>query len=71
MDEDGVTEDFQYHDNSLKEKEIELDLFDVFFREAAGPLHLVKLINFSDELDSLLVDAKTDRIDYSRIFLPK
>ena len=70
LDEDGITENFQYHEKSIKEKDIQLDFFDAFIRESAGPMHLVKFENFIGELNSLLVDEGTNKIDYNRMYIP-
>mmetsp|Transcript_23158 Transcript_23158/g.35864 ORF Transcript_23158/g.35864 Transcript_23158/m.35864 type:complete len:83 (+) Transcript_23158:14-262(+) len=53
---EGITENFQYHDVHIHEKKIQLDMFDMFFREIANPLYLLKFEDFKEEMDSLLID---------------
>ena len=41
IDEEGVTEDFQYHQKYIRKEKIKLDKYDKFYREIAYPMHYI------------------------------
>ena len=54
QDTDGITEDFQFHDIILDNKQIKLKPSDKFFREAFSPMHLMNFKFFNSILDKFL-----------------
>ena len=47
----GVTHDFQYHDNFVKDNGVKLDEFGKFYRSCACPMNLMTIAYFIPHLD--------------------
>ena len=60
----GVTENFQYHDNYIKENRVKLDQFGKFYRKTSQPLYLMKLEKFLDFVDCLRTDP-SGKVQYT------
>ena len=52
-DDDGVEEDFQYHEAKIAKNDIFLSLYDHIFRTATHPMYLIDVEAMWEELDSL------------------
>jgi len=46
QDDEGVTEDFQYHDNHIRKNKLKLSDFDKFYRRTSQPLFYMKVNDF-------------------------
>ena len=46
LDDDGVTEDYQYHENYVRKKKLKLSDFDKFYRRTSAPLFYMKVNDF-------------------------
>lgn len=57
-DHSGVSEYFQLHDESLRERCLKLSNADKFFRVGFGPLHLMDYQFFNNLLDDFLTWCK-------------
>ena len=53
LDENDVTESYQYHPTKLAEFEVKLSLFDKFYREACSPMQLMTFQVFNTVIDEL------------------
>lgn len=54
IDDDGVTEKFQYHRTKLETYSIKFSYYDKFYREACAPMFLMKYDVFSNILDEMV-----------------
>ena len=52
-DDDGVEEDFQYHEAKISKNGISLSLYDHMFRAATHPMYLIDVEAMWKELDGL------------------
>ena len=54
----GIFENFQYHDQVIKEKQLALTNSDKFFRQSFGPMHLMDFKFFNNLVDDFIKWAK-------------
>ena len=52
LDDDGVTECYQYHPKKMPVYKIKMNLFDKFYREVCAPMYLMKI----DVFNKILVE---------------
>lgn len=57
----GISENFQYHDETVRDKQIVLTNSDKFFREGFGPMHLMDYKFFNALLDDFLKWAQKQK----------
>ena len=53
MDLEGVNENFQYHENLLLNKGINLNIYDMLLRKAVSPMHLMSVDVVMKELEEV------------------
>jgi len=56
IDDDNVTEKYQYHKTKIPTYSIKLSKYDKFYREACFPLHLLQLSKFNEILDRMIAE---------------
>ena len=69
-DTNGVTHDFQYHDNYVKENVIKLDEFGKFYRGCACPMNLMTIKYFLTQLDGIRTNVMTGTVNHLVNYIP-
>ena len=54
LDDEGVTECFQYHDTKVSEYEVKFNFYDKFYRVTCQPMYLMKIKTFNEFIDEMV-----------------
>ena len=46
QDEEGITEDYQYHESYVRKNKLKLSQFDKFYRKTTQPMNYIKINDF-------------------------